>query len=198
MPSVGDGFDRADANPISGDWEAQGGLAPCQIVSNRVRPTATGGGGNHALYGLLSTNQQTSRLKVITLNAGAQARALCRGRSGSLDCYFTISGGPFGPVAGVTLAKYVAGNYQEIGTGNTAALASGDTIACDCNATTTIRSLVNGSEIYSVTDSSLASGKMGVGAFATVAVSDVEIDDWIGTTPSGAVKRSRFLNFFPA
>lgn len=180
MAQILDDFNRSDADPVGSPWFPQGTIPGMQIVGNRLRAATLGGGGNHVLYTGHEPQTQTSTVKVLTLASTKQARAICRGKFNADTCYFFFVTGPFGATVGCTLAKYVAGVYTEIGTGSTASLSSGGTISCDVNGTT-IRGLVNGVQIYSVTDTSIADGNMGCGTFVSGgAVGDVEIDDFQG------------------
>lgn len=175
-----DDFNRADANPISGSWVNESGLDPMQIVGNEVRSTTTGGGGDHSLWALVVNEQQMSTVTAVTLALGHQVRAVARGSTTATTNYFCSVHGPFSGTTVTLLEKYVAGAYSIIASGSTVSLSTGGTISCDCDATTTIRMLVNGAQVYSVTDTSIANGRMGVGGYADTAVSSSELDNWQG------------------
>lgn len=179
-----DNFARPDANPINGSWAAvTGGGDNCQIVSERVRASATAGGGSNSRWLNPISGNQTSTVKVISFSASAagagQVRVYARLQTTAWSGYCFIAGGTgFGSVS-ATLYRVDAGSFVSIASGSNITLASGDELSVDCQGST-IRGLHNGVQIYSTSSSTYLTGYPGIGVFVDTgnALSTVEIDDW--------------------
>jgi hypothetical protein len=178
-----DNFDRPDENPVAGFFLTAPGGSACEIVGNRVRGTTVGGGGSDMRSTLPMSANQTSTIRVRTFSASAagqgQARAWARLQSGAYSGYVSIvGGGSFGTVS-CTLFRVTAFSFVSIASGSTATLSADSTVSCDCQGTT-IRMLVDGAQIYSVTDANFTSGFPGFGIFVDTgnALSTVELDDF--------------------
>lgn len=162
--AVTDDFNRANANPIGGNWSAVSGWTGAQIVSNAVSSTAPA-----AIYWNAATfaNNQYSQVKL----AGAysvSAAVRCNGTA----CYIWF-------VANATTMRYYratsSGSYTQIGGDITGVILTTSTLRLEVSGTT-LTGYIDGVAQTTQTDATYASGSPGLHWGSGTA----SMDDWAG------------------
>lgn len=179
-PSGGDGtgryptdnFNRADANPIGGNWTTVTGQSAMQIVSNQAKGSSTGFNG--AYYNAQAFNDsQYVQAKGVTFGTGSWS-ITCRQSSSANTNYYLLVGN-----TSWSFGKTIAGTGSTIGAEQTKTIADGTVARLDCSGgnPVTLKAFFNGAqEAYTQTDSSISSGSPGVTVYGNSAV----YDDWEG------------------
>lgn len=177
---VTDDFNRADEDPISGNWTPQTGSG--RVVSNQF--AGPSGGGESMIYwnaGSAPSNDQWSQITVTTAGTNSDWGCAIRCSTSALTCYFIDH---FPSFEG--LYKVVAGSYTNIAAGGASLYSTSDVLYIEAQGTA-ILCKINGSTDASVTDSSISSGRFGIFA----AIADCRGDDYsagdfaAGTNPKG-------------
>lgn len=172
-----DDFNRANSNPIGGNWTTGFG-DDCQILTNKF--LGTQGFYNSALWNADAfTNDQYSQCTIwdqggsgLLVYSGPTVRLTAGGTGYIALC--NTSGSGFGP--GDIILQYITSRTGGVGLAtypNTCNI--GDTIKLTIVGTT-LSTYVNGSLIGTVTDSSASSGSAGLGAYTDKGF----LDDWTG------------------
>lgn len=175
-PSVSDNFNRADANPIGGNWTAVPGSSPVQLLANQAASTTT------AQYSTVYWNadvfppDQFSQITAVTQFHFAYVVVRA---SAVANTYYMFRGGSATPWR---LFKMVAGVPTQIGSDYAAAV-SGQVVKLSV-AGNVLTPYINGVAQAPVTDSSITSGQPGFGMWDTNGF----IDNW-SAGPSGAAVR---------
>jgi hypothetical protein len=188
-PVVTDDFNRANSDPINGNWvKAPGTSANMKVISNEVGLSSNPGFQVHAAYYNNSysiwPSNQYSQIKVTDLvgtddYVGVIVRCAGVGWSSHKNYYFAHVRGGFGAAKDVLLGKYVEGIATTISSG-TATIADNDTLRLEVEGTS-LRFTINGSLILSGTDSSLSAGFPGFMMKQNSAdPSNPNLDDWAG------------------
>lgn len=167
--NVTDNFNRADENPLAGNWTTPAGQF--QIFSNQLY-TASGVTSHYAYWNANTfANNQYASLKVITVSAnwqsiGPAVRIQNTGANGYYVSWHDTNV--------LTLFVTVAGTDTSLGTSTAVAT---DVIRIEASGTS-ISVKKNGSVVIGpVTDSNFSSGKAGVGGSGGAAG---VADDWAG------------------
>lgn len=170
-----DNFQRANANPIGGNWSTVSGNHDLQIVSNVVEPVDTVSGGNAAAIWNANAfgNDQYSQFVIGTIEAGSSMTSVVRGVSGSNNYY-----GCKVKRNESAIITMIAGSesYNSV---IAAAIANGDTLNCQVKGTT-ITLFQNGVQLSQATNASLTSGSAGAGFESVVSVAGSTIAFWSG------------------
>ena len=158
-----DDFNRADENPIGGNWtNTQSGTGRAQIISNQLTSSGDLGQNDHACYWNADTfsNDQFSSAQFVAQGGGSCAPGLTVRGSGIASDFYCCQ-----LFSGSDLFKYVAGSYTSLSrpadtwTANDyMRLQVSGTSLGFYHDTLTIPTTL----IASATDSAFASGKVGV------------------------------------
>ncbi len=188
-----DSFDRADANPMGGNWTTIAACHDLRIVSNQIKGTLLGEWNaafwNHDTF----QNDQYSQVKIINIEniggvfdmAGPVVRA-----SATHAGYAALANGPFGASASVEIWRI--GDF--VGTllaSFSATINSGDTLRLEV-AGSKLTALVNGVVVGTVADATYTWGSAGVVILENAFSFDGILDDWAGGNLSQTIKTSRF------
>ena len=191
-----DNFNRTDGG-LGANWATQTGFTAPLIASNVVQTNAIGSDSVANYSAVTWPNDQYSQVSATTINTATSrfVSATVRCATAAQSFYAAGLAGPFGASTTRELRKCVTGTTTTLAS-NTGTHATGDVVKCECNGTT-IRHLVNGTQIHSVTDSSLASGRAGIFIFVdTGVVADAQLDNWDGgdlTSASSKIQRLTML-----
>ncbi len=173
-----DNFNRADQNPIAGNWTNVTSDAMA-LASNVVWP---GAGSNYAVaywnadtFGNDQLSQATLGGASISSTYGGPA---CRIQSGALTAYF------FGDILGVYQLIYIAAGSSTVLATGSGTPTAGDVLKLEMSGTG-LTGKVNGVSNATATDSALASGQAGL--FGYGAIGNVTLDDWSGDNIGGGV-----------
>ena len=177
-----DTFQRANANPIGGNWTAL--TTPAQLTSHLVEVATAGTNGdswwNARVYGNDQWAQVTAAVLVSGSDIGANTRTATGGANTTYKSQWSSGSGSLGGAGTLLIRKIVAGSATTLTT------ISGLTV----NLNDTISLIVNGTNIYaywntfligSATDSAIASGSPGFELFG-VSVANAAISAWSGGT----------------
>lgn len=174
-----DNFNRANQNPLAGNWTTQSTAGNLQIVSNAIE-AATAGASSEAYYNALAFgNDQWSQTKVASLNTGVTSNAglILRANTSGVRTEYTalyqcVTNQFFiqKRVAGVTTTLKNSAGLNPTPAAND--------VLTGCIVGTAISFYVNGNLIWTLTDSSIASGAPGMLLFAGTSVANAVLDDW--------------------
>ena len=171
-----DDFNRADANPIGGNWTTiPGGPGDLQIISNKLSGTTTSQ--RNGAYNVTAVGDD--QYSQGTILGGTGTDGPCPAvRVSAVDetfyafCPVDIGGDAF------DLYKRVAGVYTSLDT-QFATWAPGDVIRIEAQGTT-IRGYIGGALVASQTDSAITTGQFGILINTSGTLSQTEFDDWSG------------------
>ncbi len=174
MPTLAfDEFARADQNPLGSPWLYPTGQSlQMQLLSGAI--SGVGSSGQCRAYNNSVTwpNDQWCQATVTTISDGDIGLALRISATGD-SCYRyvhrTVANG------GILLSKVVAGVYTTLAANTGVGGAAGDIIYMEAVGTSIVVK-VNGTQVFSVTDSALASGNAGVHRYNTTSF----LDNWFG------------------
>jgi hypothetical protein len=172
-----DNFNRANANPIGGNWSTVGGLTAMQVTNNAV--TGTVHGTDNAVYWNANTfsNDQYSQFRVLSVSHVYKGLIVrCNGNNMYLAEVRDNS---------IAFWKYVNGAWTWLGSGSITQ-AAGDIFKFTATGTK-LELFQNGISRGSVNDSSLTSGSPGIHSMSS-STTDT-IDDWEGGSISQTVAR---------
>jgi hypothetical protein len=163
-----DNFNRADANPIGGNWTTvpgSGAFGTMQIVSNQLQG---GTSGDNAAYVNSDTppNDQYSKIAIQTLAGGDDSGPMARVDTTTGDCYMIDYDG-----TNAALFEFTGAAHNLIGTNIPWTLVAGDIFEIRCVGTT-ISLWINGVQKDSVTNSLHTAGRAGVFTHASGSVMD--------------------------
>ena len=167
--SVSDNFNRADANPIGGNWTTVTASSPVQILTNQAAGTVGAGAYNTVYWNAnaFAANQCSQGTDVSQFHyAWVSVRI-----SISAETYYMFRGAASGTWQ---LFKRIAGTNTQIGA-NYATVVSGDVVKL-CVSGTTLTPYINGVAQTTQTDASIATGRPGFGIFDTNGF----LDNWSG------------------
>jgi hypothetical protein len=173
-----DSFQRANANPIGGNWTTSGTFGALQIVSDAVE-AATGGTVNVAYWNASAfNNDQWSQITVgATIGTSAVGPAVRLGTA-SENGYAFLWQGTTGSSGTWRLQKYVSGTVTQLATG-TLTVSTGDTLAIAAVGTN-IYLYWNGVFVFTISDSALTSGSAGMLVFSASGTTQATITGWSG------------------
>jgi hypothetical protein len=182
-----DTFQRANANPIGGNWSALGTFGQLQLTSDLVEGITTSTGGADYWNAFSWPNGHWSTVTANAGNAGSNLVAVTRSNnSGAINCYngvFFVGAGGLGTSGSVEIQKRIAGVNTTLLTFTGLILSQGDTLMTVANGTN-ILVYFNGIVFAGLVDSSVASGTGGAGMFIfpNGAVSVASLSAWSGGT----------------
>lgn len=159
MTTIAESFNAADSDTLGPDLTWVEDAGDVDIVSNRARPGLyTGASLARATSSLAGTDQYAEIVAYMTGAVSLGIGPIARKAASSTQTYYLYHLDWASSTYRSSLYKVVAGTVTALGAANiTTTFADGDTLRIECNGTT-IRGLVNGVEIISRTDSSIASG----------------------------------------
>jgi hypothetical protein len=147
-----DDFNRANANPIGGDWVTVTGWYACQVYSNKLARTQTANANNRIYWnGVALADNQYARATNLTY-LGYCVVGVRQARSTADTSYhlyyYSTTGQPY---------KVIAGSYTTLG--SAFILGAPDGLSVETNVVGTgLDFLLNGTSKATRTDSSLTSG----------------------------------------
>ena len=180
MTTASDNFNRAnDPSGLGSNWTAQCNSSGI-VVS--VNTAYKGGVGNdYSFYNAISPGaDQYSKVKLVSgFGGGVYGAATVRASGtseGTMNAYVFISNGSSGS-GNSEIQKFVSGSNTKLANVATT-LSAGDFIELRVVGTSpaTLYAYKNGALVASTTDSSLSSGKPGIGAYGA----GITFDDWEG------------------
>lgn len=172
-----DNFNRADANPISGNWTTFSGETAFQITTNTARPSNSLSDAGSYESSATWPNDQYSQAKATaptSFNDGSGIGVRVRMSTSARTAYDSIvdsSGHAFHD-------KFVAGTFTQIWT-RAITYSAGAVIYLEVQGTTLVTKYNGAAVGASNTDSSIASGKAGL-RHSSNTNSNTLLDDWEG------------------
>lgn len=180
--AITDNFNRANANPLDGNWVTLSGAGALRIVSNAVQ-NASGTDTDSGAYrndGTFPANQYAQ----VVLSSGTtpDAGPSVRNASGALTCYFATHFN-----TEFHIYKVEAGVFTQLGF-FTQAWNVGETLKIVATGTGITCHINGGSALVSVTDSGIASGNPGIFIYeGSIVLDDFECTDF---TPSSRTTKN--------
>ena len=184
--SFSDLFNRANNADLGTSWTPEIGRA-MQIVDMRVRPSVTSFQQEEIVMEVSPTADQYSKFTISTFTSGGaygDAGAIVRASdpASTRQFYICYAEKNYGPSTS-EIGKFIAGAYTSLTSSSTVTWAAGDKLECRAVGTTiSMHRTPSGSsistQILSVTDSSISSGRIGMDARDDGAVSNVELDNY--------------------
>lgn len=175
-----DNFNRADNADLGASWDVLTGNNAFSIVANAVSPANVGDDSAESNNSVTWPNDQYSQVVLITsgysggANDGVGVGVALRCATGARTFYRIVAAGAISN--GTELAKFVAGSYTSLGNSSQAWVTTnilyGEAVG------TTIKVKRNGTDIISVTDSAITSGRPGLSHSGPSAAA--VLDDWEG------------------
>jgi hypothetical protein len=150
-----DNFNRADSNPVGGNWSTGNGFNACKIASNTLAPANVEA---CSQWNADTFNaDQYSQCNFAVLNDGGPA---VRISSSSKSCYLvtTQSGGN---TTAQIVYKVVAGSYTQLSSTLSNTISTSSVLKMSATGTT-IEYDIDGSMITQITDASLSTGSAGI------------------------------------
>jgi len=181
-----DNFNRANANPIGGNWTTGSGTADIQLLTNQVQ----GVGGDCAAYWNADAFNGDHYSQAVTPVANPDAAVLCRHQQTAWTAYFFDALGTpeiFFKIIGGSFTTLVAGGV---------AFAIGDVAKIDANGST-ITAYKNGASVKTATDTAIVGGSAAIFCFGNSTAN--VLDDWQGNNLGAAAaavwnRQLRFAN----
>lgn len=177
-PLATDNFNRANVNPIGGNWTSLGGIVGnAQIVSNSVQNSVAGTSGDSFWNANTFSNDQWATDAITSFSGSASfAGVILRGSSQNAYRVFMQVGSP----GNFIIAKIVANAASNLtNQASPDALVTGDTITGSVVGTQ-ISFFKNRNLLWTLTDSSLSSGKAGFQIDGVSSTANAQIDNWSG------------------
>jgi hypothetical protein len=164
-----DNANRANENPLAGNWTTITGVNALAINSTQFsRPAA--GVGAVRWNPFTPTDDQFSQIYASILGTNADWGVICRSDGSDQNYYF---GWAFGP--GESIQKFVAGTETQVAAITTTNLAVGQILRLECEGST-LRWVKNGIVQGSGTDTSLIGGSVGF----TITPTNTRLRGWRG------------------
>ncbi|MDR3642143.1 MAG: fibronectin type III domain-containing protein [Candidatus Doudnabacteria bacterium] len=164
--SASDNFNRADQAPLTGNWSVVGNLG---IVFNAAKVAS----GNSDAYGFwnadIFTSDQFSQATVSATTVQDNHAVAIRVASGGVKTFYACDAGQTHQII-----KFLNGSFTQL-KAVSVTINANDVLRCEAQGAT-IRYIVNGITIDSVTDASITSGSPGL----FLSTSDGAMDDWSG------------------
>ena len=180
-----DNFQRADANPIGGNWtqiHSAAGYTTSQIASNLVEPSAAGSWADSYYNAVAFPNDQWSQITVQTNNSsltGPDARMNTSGADTCYRVYWRHIGGNLGSTGTLGITRYIAGSGNTLNTFTALPLQRGDKLMLVTSGSNLLV-YYNGYPILAATDPNITSGAAGFCLNANSLVTDAQISAWAG------------------
>ncbi len=168
---VSDNFDRANANPIGGNWTTITSQSVVQIVNNQAVGTSTSVDSVAYWSANSFSATQCSRVTLGTDGAGMWAGPIVRAQTGSNSFYKFVTN------QGIDYFYSLINNGSEtvLGSHISSFPATGDVVTL-CISGTTLTAYINGAAQSTRTDSTLSSGYAGM----TLTNTYLPLDNWAG------------------
>lgn len=192
-----DNFNRADANPIGGNWTTTNSESALKIVSNQVQ-NSTDNADCGAFWNANSfPNDQYSQAVLVAVGnytTDDGPGVAVRMASGARTYYRTL----LRPSTDLITQKEVAGSFTHLSTITAAGAAAGDTLYLDVQSSTlTIKR--NGTTAGTTTDSAVTAGAAGLeysseGAAQTSTWDTWEGGDFVTSIPNKVVRVLQAVN----
>jgi hypothetical protein len=180
-----DNFNRADQNPLAGNWTTSNGAIALKILSNQL--TFASDFDASANYSATTfSNDQYSQVKLSNASgSGATGFGVTVRQSTSANTRYRVTADSAAS-NNIQLGKEVNNVYSNLtGWPRTATVANGDTLRLEVQGTT-LRVYINGVQVGAdTTDSSIASGYPGI-IYSSSAPS-ATADDWAGGDYIGTI-----------
>jgi hypothetical protein len=177
-----DNFNRANVNPIGGNWTTAPSFAALQILTSAAQNTSDTGTDNGAYWNANSfPNDQYSQCNVTdtSLPEGANGECgpgpMCRVATSAPRNLYRVVFGP-GNTTNLFFEKYAADSYSPIA-GFSVTINNGDLLKLQVQGTT-LTAFVNGTQVATTTDSSVTTGPAGLAFSSCPAGSTVTFDNW--------------------
>jgi hypothetical protein len=177
-----DNFNRANANPIGGNWTTAPSHSAIQLLSNVAQDSADSGTDNSAYWNANTfPNDQYSQCNVTDSLSSETAECgpgpMCRCSTSAPRNLYRVIFSP-GATQNLHFEKYAANSYSPIG-GFTVTMNNGDLLKLQVQGTT-LTAFVNGSSVATTTDSSVTSGPAGLAFSSCPSGTTVTFDNWEG------------------
>lgn len=182
--TITDDFNRGDSTDIGANWDNGyfSGGRNCQILSNLVRPGATGTSCYESWNANSFSGDQTAQIHLTTFQGSDTAASVLLKASdpaSSTDfyrCGVTVTGDAF-------INKAASGSQSTLNSNNGNSFAGGDDIKCTAEGASPVNLTLyqNGNPILTYSDSSspLSGTRIGLSVY-NFSDGDVEIDDFDG------------------
>jgi len=175
-----DNFNRADANPIGGNWTTVAAEAAFKIVSNHAEVSSKGN--RNASYwnaDAFNNNQysQATLYNIVNPGLGVAVRI-----SSSSETYYAAR---YTSPNEIGLIKYVAGAYTLMASDFSTTYLNGALLKLSISGTN-LTVNYNGTNVTSLTnvsDSSISAGSVGLHGYDASVSSTAYLDDWEGGSP---------------
>jgi hypothetical protein len=164
---VSDNFNRANANPIGGNWTTVPGAGALQIVNNQVQGVGT----SNTVYwnANVFSATQCSRVTMVDLGATYGGPAVRVSTTQHSYYYFKVANSG----TSYEYGKVVNGIWSQLGANVTGTPQANDVLTI-CASGSTLTGYVNGTLQATRSDTDLSSGRAGFGIFGTV----THLDNW--------------------
>lgn len=179
-----DNFNRANENPLAGNWTTQTGANAMQLSdSTRVRGTVTG---YNAAYWNADAfgGDHYSQIVATIVASGNSAFPCVRMQSGAASAYYVRGNG----AGTVGVYKIVNGTITQLGSNYALTVANGDTLKISITGSVITISHNGVPHATTQTDSALTGGSAGVGSGNTARYAD----DWTGGDVAASGKPATF------
>jgi hypothetical protein len=181
-----DNFQRANANPIGGNWTQEssiGSFSANQLVSNTMQGTSLVNTNSISYWNAGSfNNDQWSKVTVSAIaNSSCSVWACLRLSTTGAQTFYRIgwSGAAAGSSGSMFIQKDVAGSFTSLLQISTITVSIGDTIM-GVVVGNVIYIYLNDNLVYSFSDSSLTSGPAGAETAPNTAIANASISAWSG------------------
>ena len=193
--TITDDFSRADNADIGSAWDVVTGMIALKIVSQRVLPTTIATESVESNNTTIANDQWAQiTTSVLTGAVGAEDGVILRAATGATTFYRCLA--RINGAATSYIQKYVAGALTTLASENATVWGSTDQLRCEVKgsapATLNLYRIVGASEtlILTTTDSSIASGKVGIYSYVDTAgsLSSSQIGFFSAGTFSASIK----------
>lgn len=178
-----DNFNRADQNPIAGNWtqvSSLSGFGQAQLSGNQVIANVAGTRASYWWNAQSWNADQWASIKVTTCLANSNLGVSLRNStSGAATCYMCLFLGTAGSAGTIRIQKFVTGTFTSLFSATNFTVNLGDIITGSVIGTQ-LSMYVNGNLWLTGTDGSIASGAAGWVVNGTTLNTNAAIDDWVG------------------
>ena len=181
-----DDFNRANSADLGTSWDVVTGNQSFQITSNAATPLNVVLDAAESYNAVTWPNDQYSQVLIPVVGTGVLGSGTGVGVriSASVETLYRIVVSD----SGSEMGKFVTGTFTQLAT-NSTVWANGDT-AYTSVVGTTLQVKRNGTNLYSGTDSAIASGRAGI-THSSTSQAGVNVDNWEGGDFVGAGRTTR-------